>query len=60
MYIAPRLSSSMLNSFLPLREGHLVVQAAQPVHLVSSTKRAFLRMVAVKLPTKPDTFSTLA
>ena len=38
--------------------GHFSVHAPHPVHLSSSTKRAFRRIFTLKLPTKPVTAST--
>ena len=56
--MALRVFRPRLNSFRGFLEGHFSWQMPQPVHLSMLTYRAFLRISTVKLPTKPETFST--
>ena len=52
------MPSAALNSLGIFFVGHFCVQAAQPVHTFSSMPRAFLRIVALKFPMKPSSFSS--
>ena len=56
--MAPLLSRPMLNSFGCFFIGHFSVHRPHPVHRSILTFLAFLRILTVKFPTKPETSST--
>ena len=56
--MAVRVPSPSLNSSGIFLFGHFWMHSPQPVQSFSSSFRAFLRTVTLKLPMKPSTFST--